>query len=427
MKNNKLFQYIVIGVFVFFIIIGAIMFSTYRSSNTQETNISIKMWGILPGDQFSAFTSRYFNNLGVKYNVNYTQRDPLTFDRDLVEALASGSGPDAIVLSEDLIVRYANKIYPIPYATLPELTFKQSFIQEGELFFNNNGILALPFTIDPLVMYWNRDIFNNFSLTKPPQTWAEIINLSSKLTKKDSNQNILSSTVALGEFKNVNNAKAILAALMMQAGNPIVSLNMTDGSMTSVMKGEKATLPLQFFTNFSNPSRAEYSWNRSLPNSVDAFANGDLAIYFGFASEFTTIKNKNPNLNFDVAVLPQALGAKTFSTFGKMLGFAIMKNSSNPGGTYVIISTLAKGEAYPFWKDLFNIPSARRDILGLAETSAVKTVFNKSVIMSRGWLDPDAGKTSTIFQEMVESYTTGRNTLEDAVVTASDRLDSLLK
>jgi hypothetical protein len=38
--------------------------------------------------------------------------------------------------------------------------------------------------------------------------------------------------------------------------------------------------------------RPEYSWNRSLPNSSDAFANGDLAIYFGFASEYAKMKEK---------------------------------------------------------------------------------------------------------------------------------------
>ncbi len=432
MKNTKTFQYVVMGIFIFFIVVGAIMFSTYRSSNKQETNISITMWGTLPEDSFNAFVSRYFNSIGVKYNVAYTQRDAETFDKDLVEALASGSGPDAIVLPENLIVRYANKIYPIPYDTLPEINFKQTFIQEGELYLNNSGTLALPFSVDPLVMYWNRDTFNNFSLTKPPQTWADIINLSPKITKKDASQNILNSTVALGEFRNVNNAKAILSTLLMQAGNPIVSLNFTDNTLSSTLEGAGAnttsgSLSLQFFTNFSNPSRPEYSWNRSLVNSLDAFANGDLALYFGFASEFLSIKDKNPNLNFDVALVPQALGAKTYSTFGRMLGFAIMKNSSNPAGTYSIISSLVSADAYPFWKDLFNIPSARRDILGQTETSAAKTIFNKSVIMSRGWLDPDALKTSAIFQEMVESYTTGRGTLEDAVGIASERLDSLLK
>ena len=432
MKNTQLFQYIVIGLFIFFIVVGAIMFATYRSSNTSETNISITLWGTLPADQFTSFINKYFSEVNLKYVVNYVERNPATFDQDLVEALASGAGPDAIILPEDLIVRYANKIYPIPYAVLPELTYKQTFIQEGELYLNNVGTLALPFSVDPLVMYWNRDIFNNMSVTKPPATWTDVSALVPKMTLKDQAQNITRSTVALGEFRNVNNAKDILSALIIQAGNPIITLG-ADGKFVNSLKNEyglkasPAALALQFYTNFSNPVKFEYSWNRSLTSSLDAFTNGDLAMYLGFASEFMAIKQKNPNLNFDVAMLPQASGAKVYSTMGHMLGLAIMKNSGNPAGTYTVLTTLTSAQAVPYWKDIFNVPSARRDVLGLVDTNAIKTVFNNSAIMSKGWLNPNTYQTGLIFQNMVESYTTGRETLDTAISTASDQLDNLLK
>jgi hypothetical protein len=103
-----------------------------------------------------------------------------------------------------------------------------------------------------------------------------------------------------------------------------------------------------------------------------------------------------------------------------------MKNSPNPAGTYTVLTTLASAEASPYWADIFNVPSARRDILGQVEKNAVKTVFNRSAIMSKGWLDPNSAGTSALFQEMVESYTTGQAGLEEAVSTASDRLDNLL-
>jgi len=433
MKNTKLFQYIVIGLFVFFIIVGAVLFATYKSKDKNTSDINITVWGTLPLDGFSTFISKFFEASQLKYKVNYVERDPATFDRDLVEALASRVGPDAIILPEDLIIRYSKRIYTIPYSILSQLQFKQTFIQEGELYLTTDGVLALPFSVDPLIMYWNRDIFNNFGVTKPPVTWAEISSLTSKMTKKDQAKNILSSTVALGEFRNINNAKEIITSLIMQAGNPIVTID-SNGAYKSVVDtgtGSK-TFPvsasIQFFTNFSNPNKVEYSWNRSLPNSLDVFSNGDLAMYFGFASEYAKIKNKNPNLNFDVAPLPQSLLAttKTYSTFGNMLGLAIMKNSANPAGVYTVISALTSAQAYPFWTDIFNIPSARRDILGQAEKKPAKAVFNSSAIMSKGWYDPSTAETSVIFQEMVESYTTGRESMATAITAASGQLDNLL-
>lgn len=432
MKNSKLFQYVVIGAFIFFIIVGAILFSVYKSSTSSVGNINITMWGTLSSDSFMAFYSNYFADNELKYNISYVERDQATFDRDLVEALASGDGPDAIILSSDQIVRYNNKIYTIPYAVLPELTFKQTYIQESELFLNSVGALALPFMVDPLVMYWNKDIFNNASVAKPPASWTEIASLVPKMTVKDRSQNIFKSTVAMGEFRNVVNAKDIFSALLIQTGNPIVNLG-SDGLFKSTLNesfGQNtspATLALEFFTNFSNSSKPGYSWNRSLPSSLESFTNGDLAMYFGFASEYLTIKNKNPNLNFEVALLPQIAKAQVRNTFGKMYSFAIMKKSANPAGVYTVISALSSAQAVPFWKDIFNLPSARVDSVGNVSNSAVKTIFNQSAIISKGWYDPNKAGTNTIFQEMVESYTTGRDSIETTIGTASDRLDNLLK
>jgi len=432
MKNNKYFQYIVMGIFIFCILVGAILFATYRSSSTADSQpITIAIWGTLNSTNFNIFASKYFYDTKLKYTVDYTEKDPAVFDADLVEALASGNGPDAIILSQDLILRYKNKAYLIPTTVLPELQFKTDYIQEAELYLSNEGIIALPFSVDPLVMYWNRDIFNNVGVVKPPTTWLEISNLVSKMTKKDSAQNITRSTTALGEFRNVNNAKEILSALFLQAGNSIVQVDPTNGSYRSVLMGSLENSPsilaLQYYTNFSNPSKREYSWNRSLANSLDVFANGDLAVYFGFASEFARIKEKNPNLNFDVTFLPQVADAKINSTFGRMLAFSIMKNTASLINTYTVISALTSSAAYPYWASSFNIPSARRDILGQTDKSAAKTIFNQSALISKGWLDPNSTETSTIFKNMVESYTTGRESISSAVGTASDLINNLLK
>ena len=83
----------------------------------------------------------------------------------------------------------------------------------------------------------------------------------------------------------------------MQAGNPIVGPK--NGSLGSALNngGEKYDLGsiLQFYVDFADPVKPVYSWNKSFPRAVDAFSSEDLAIYFGFASEFRSLLNKNPN------------------------------------------------------------------------------------------------------------------------------------
>src|SRR5690606_38217983 len=97
---------------------------------------------------------------------------------------------------------------------------------------------------------------------------------------------------------------------------------------------------LRFYTNFSNPSQESYSWNAALRNSRDAFLAGELAIYFGYASEIQGLRQQNPNLNFDAALMPQTRDVATTMTFGKMYGFAIARATPNISTAFTVASTL---------------------------------------------------------------------------------------
>ena len=97
--------------------------------------------------------------------------------------------------------------------------------------------------------------------------------------------------------------------LILQTGNDIIER--TDEGLESVINravditGSPAESAVRFFMEFSNPSKRTHSWNRGMPESKDTFSAGDLAVYFGLASELSDISLKTPHLNFDVAVVPQ--------------------------------------------------------------------------------------------------------------------------
>ena len=58
---------------------------------------------------------------------------------------------------------------------ISERDFKNTYIEEGELYLAANGILGLPITVDPMVMYWNRDIFSSAAIAAPPSYWDEFL------------------------------------------------------------------------------------------------------------------------------------------------------------------------------------------------------------------------------------------------------------
>lgn len=424
------FRIIFTAVFVVFIVIGTIMFSLFRGNSGAGQLEQITVWGSIPKSIFAKYLDGVNSSGDVKVSVSYIEKEDNFFDRDFIEALASGVGPDAILLSQDQILHYKDKLYSIPYSSLSERSFKDTFVQEAELYLSSSGVIALPFSIDPLVMYWNRDMFTDALLVQPPSYWDEFFSLVGKITKVDGNLNVLRSATALGEFKNIANAKEIISLLIFQAGNPIVKNN--GQGLTSVLRENTGfSIPpveaaIRFYTEFSNPSKTSYSWNRSLPFSVLNFLSGDLAVYFGFASELDGIKLKNPNLNFDVAVVPQRREGKMKMTFGKMQGFALVKSSKKLSSAYSTISLLTSKDNISEWSKISGLPPIRRDLLSAGSSDSIGSIFYNSAIISKAWLDPKREETKDIFQNMVESVISGKLRLSESVRQADEEVQSLL-
>ncbi|MBM2817929.1 MAG: protein of unknown function with transrane region [Parcubacteria group bacterium] len=424
------FRLILTAIFAIFIVIGIIMFSVFRGGSSGGAEEQITVWGTLPESTFAKYIEAINSNKDIKVFVNYIEKESDSFDSEFIEALAKGSGPDAILLPQDLILRHKDKIYPIPYNSISERNFKDIFVEEGELYLSSNGIIALPLVIDPLVMYWNRDIFTDTLLSQPPAYWDEFFLLVSQITRVDNSLNIKRSAVSFGEYANVLNAKEILSLLILQAGNSIVKIDkdrpvsvFSEKSGFAIPPSEAA---LRFYTEFSNPSKKSYSWNRSLPISRSYFLSGDLAVYFGFASEFNDIRMKNPNLNFDVAVIPQRREARTRTTFARIQGLATVKSSKKLSSAFNTISSLVSKDNISIWSKTSGLPPVRRDLLAAGASDPVRSIFYASAIISKGWLDPDRKETNAIFQNMVESIVSGKSRLGEAVSRADSEIQNLL-
>jgi len=431
--NPNKFKNIIIGVFIFFIIIGLIAFSTYKSKSTNTNTVIVQIWGTVDKNIFDSYVTKYKQDKSVDFSLSYSYVSLDTIDSKLVEAIATGKAPDIILIPNSLEKRYLDKVYMIPFTSLPQRTFTDTFVPEAQLYEQSNGYFGIPFFVDPLVMYWNRDMFANAAIAIPPKKWSEFPMLASKLSQSNSKADISQSAVSFGEFANIDNAKALISTLIMQAGSPIVSEDI-NGKLYSNLDSKSANdimVPavsaLQFYTDYSNPQKPVYSWNRSLPSSKLFFLSENLATYFGFSSEYQDIKTKNPNLNFDLTYMPQIVDAKVFTTYGDLYGFSILKSSQNILAAYNLILTLINSDSISTLVQVYGVAPARRDIIAAGTTNAVQTIVFNSSLISKGWMDPDSSKTDQIFQNMIENISTGKLEITDAVTKASNEIDSLFK
>jgi len=431
--NN--FQTILVAVFMAFFVFAVLIFSGAINiggkSAANGAQGKIVIWGTLPN---STFTSSIDNitTANKDLKLNYSKKDASTYQQDLVEAFANGNGPDLFIITPDMIERNNNFIYKIPYASYPEKTFTDSFIEGASVYLDSKGIVGLPLFVDPIVLYYNKDILSNEGIVNPPQTWDELFNMNASLTKRDNIGNISQSMIALGQYDNLNNAKDILSTLLIQNNNPIVKRN--DTGFTAALTDNPSDLSVtpieavvKFFVEFSNPSNSAYSWNRSLPNSIDMFNSGKLAFYIGRASELFDIQSVNPNLSFNVTQIPQIKNSTMKRTYGDIYAVAISNKSTNLTSAFTVAGGISMGDNAKSLSVATSLPPVSRVLLSSkpVDNQYLFTFFN-SALISRSWPDPDSIKSDSVFKEMIDNVLSNTLSISDSISKAQGQLEQLI-
>jgi len=438
--KSSVVQIIVLGGCILIGLVAVIVFSKFNKDGGAAGTENVVVWGTLPRTAFNIVSAKLNLEKPGSLSINYVEKNTDTFEDELTEALLSGEGPDVVILPHEILHKHERRLTLIGFDSLPERNFKDTFAEAGEVFLTKDGSYALPFLIDPLVMYWNRDTLNSKAISLPPSKWEDITTLSERLTEKTEGRLIRKSAIAFGEFVNVTHAKEVLAALALQAGTRFterdntgklhnVSAKNTLPTATADTYNEKSplALALSFYTSFADTSKPQYSWNRSFADSVTVFSRGDIALLPGFASDLKLIRDKNPNLNFDLTTLPQAksLGDNKV-TFGRVYGLAILGSSKYKLAAWNTIQKLTSPEVEKLLAEEFSLAPSRRDLLASAPSKSEQGAVWQSAIFSRAWVDPDPSKTTGLFKDMIESVTTGRLSPENAAEVFANELDEIL-
>ncbi len=436
MKPN--FQTIIVIVFIVAFVGAVLVFSglvgpTSTSSSTTASNATITIWGVLPNDQMQQYVSNFNINSGT-YKLSYEERAPQTFYQDVITALANGNPPDMFILSSELLSQFKSRLYVTDYQTYNERTFRDTNIDGAQIFLDKDGVVAFPLLVDPLVVYYNKDILAAQNFVVPPTTWNNLQATLPFFTRRDTSNGISQTALGLGGSTNVTHARDIVSALILQTGNPIVSHNPLTGQHTAALStasASGASLPaseaLTFYTSFANPTSTNYSWNSSLPSSLEMFLAGRSAFYIGRSSELFTIQQQNPNLNFDVATLFQSEASARPVTFGSFVAVGILKNSPNIATAYPAALELSSRESIDALSKTFGLAPARRDLLLVQQQNPYVSVFFRAALSAFAWLDPNPVATEQLFRDMIDSVNSGRSDTQTAIFDANRDLQSSIR
>jgi multiple sugar transport system substrate-binding protein len=428
------FQIVVMAIFALLAVVGLVLFASFTNFGGSGAKVgTVTIWGILPVDAVTKELDTIRQTDKSYQAVKYVQRSADTFDADLANAIASGGGPDLVLISQEQLNAERSKLNVIPFSVFSQRSYLDTFVPISELYLTDSGTYGFPLVVDPLVLYFNRPLLSNVGVAQPPSTWEAVTGLAPRLTQKAGGQ-ITQSAIAMGDYNNIPNARALISALLFQSGSPIVTLS-TNGALrsalgTSLNAGSFGTSPaesaMSFYTQFADPAKTVYSWNRALPDARQNFIAGSVVLYPGFASERPLLSAANPNLDFDMTVIPQPSVSQSRSTYGKVYALAIPKASRNPSGALLVARLLA-GKVYAL--DLahtLSMAPAQRTSLAPASNDRFQAVYYPEALVSKGWLSPLPTVTDGIFSAMIGNITSGTLSVRDALDKANQALDAAL-
>ncbi|MES2966998.1 MAG: ABC transporter substrate-binding protein [Patescibacteria group bacterium] len=430
MMKLRPFELVLVTVFGLLGLVALAMISTYKppaDPAAATLGKSVVIWGTVPAFVFQSVLEPLKKSNKAYEVVTYLEKDPRNFDSELLNALAENRGPDIIFIPHEKLIQQRSKIVPVSYESFPRRDFQNLYIDGAEIFALQDGVYAYPIAIDPLVMYYNRDLLATKNIINPPATWESVVNeIIPTMVERDYSRNIIRSPLAFGEYRNVNNGFAVLSMLLLQGGSSLVTERESSYQILLNTTPTKAGKPLDnaltFYTNFASPSNPLYSWNRALNLDRDEFLREKLVLYFGKGSEGVSLSSLNPNLNFDVAEVPQGAQATVRRTYASFYGLALLKSSPNKNGAFAVLQELGTAPQAKKLADSMNMAPAHRSTLNVGSDGKFGRVNYQASIVARGWLSPDPARTNEIFTQMVEDILSNRNRPSDSASDAVSRL-----
>lgn len=368
----------------------------------------------------------YHEEASPSATIEYIKKDPQTYEIEFLNALAAGRGPDIFFLKDTTLRSYQDKIAPLPEGSLGyQKKDLKNLFADGALSVvidASGALLATPLSFDTLALFYNRDYLNATNIPSPPATWEELVDQVRILTKLSPVGGIQRSAVALGTAANVDHAADILAALIYQSGGAFVNPADTE----SALEGPAAVSALSFYTAFAASTRKTYTWNAFFESSLRAFAKGDTAMAIGYAADVPIVAAENPQLNFDVAPLPQSRDAKTPVTLSRMRLLAIPRTSVNTEQAWRFLLWLQSKEIQKTYTDAVGLPSARRDLIRSKPPQEYLATFYDQVLSAKTLPVALGSSLSRILGDTIGSVVNRRFSVDAAISRAAGEIDAII-
>jgi ABC-type glycerol-3-phosphate transport system substrate-binding protein len=278
LKADRILQIIVVSflvgiILLFFLILKPIFFKP-KQPQLPCYKQTITIWWPFDSLKSKQLISD-FEKFCVQFNI--IQKSISDISNDLVISLAEGDYPQVIFVDNDNLEKL-EKFLATP----------------------------TPVAVDSLVAYYNQDVLNFLGLSQP-RTFPELKNFISKIQGYKEGFY----AAGLGTKDITRRGEIILSLLKPDAGDQNLETNLSQA--------------LSIYLQFANPSSEYFSYDLNAGNDLYNFANGRLALYFGFYSDKDEILKISPRLNYSLNFSPLNNFPPDLKTYSKVYYLAPIK------------------------------------------------------------------------------------------------------
>lgn len=254
----------------------------------------------------------------------------------LISAEVAGVGPDVVINSSPDVFNFAMRNAAVPLSGFPDYSeIKKRFNDSLSIPFTYLGkVYALPETISFPVLYYRTDVFEELGL-KIPETWDDVIALSSTLSKNNMEFGIPTDP---GNMVTSNTGVLTLVGMYMsmykQKGLEIYTADGKTCLLDSVDSIETFRFFSNLYTNYGFPLTY---------NFLNRFRTGEMPIGISGLSFYNEIGIAAPEIDglWDIAQIPG-----TRREDGSINRTAI----SNASGAMILGSSKRKEDSWKFLK-----------------------------------------------------------------------------
>ncbi len=420
--------------------------------------VKLVVWRVFDSQDTLQKTMTAYQAIHPNVSFEYRELRSDEFKNELLRAMAEGTGPDIFSVNNAWIGEYQSLIRPlpaslkIPYSEVrgtikketvytikeqPSIALKDlktEFVdvvatdvvrpyQETDKSPVTNRIFGLPLSVDTLALYYNKDLLNAAGFPEPPKTWVEFQTQAAKLAKIGANNEVLQSGAALGTGRNVERASDILSLLMMQNGTQMTD---SSGHATFALSDSNRQIlgldAVNFYTDFANPTKQVYGWNKDQPNSFDAFAAGKTAFFFGYSYHAPLLRAAAPKLPFAITTVPQIEGSKVVN-FANYWVETVSKASKHPDFAWDFIQFETGADQVKNYLTAAEKPTALRSLINAQMQDDTLSIFASELLTAKDWyMGKDATVTENAMLDLIDGVLAG-NDPQQAISKAQSKVN----